>query len=156
MMNLLYKKRRLLGNKGFSLVELIIVIAIMAVLMAVLAPQLLKYVEKSRIQADETAASEILNAVKIAIADDEIYSKLDSDGEETVTWQAAVTGTADIVGDNPSSGLADEVKKVITDIPHAKSQKYKNSNYVVTVTIDPANLTADAKGAWNAVGGSGT
>lgn len=35
-------------NKGFSLVELIIVIAIMAVLVGFLAPQFLKYVEKSR------------------------------------------------------------------------------------------------------------
>ena len=35
-------------NKGFSLVELIIVIAIMAILVAVLAPQYIKYVAKSR------------------------------------------------------------------------------------------------------------
>ena len=66
MMKFLNKKRKVLGNKGFSLVELIIVIAIMAVLMAVLAPQLIKYVENSRVQADDTAASELLNAVKIA------------------------------------------------------------------------------------------
>ena len=36
------------NNKGFSLVELIVVIAIMAVLVGVLAPQLIKYVEKSK------------------------------------------------------------------------------------------------------------
>ena len=34
-----------MNNKGFSLVELIIVIAIMVILVAVLAPQYLKYVE---------------------------------------------------------------------------------------------------------------
>ena len=33
------------NNKGFSLVELIVVIAIMAVLMVVLAPAMLRYVE---------------------------------------------------------------------------------------------------------------
>lgn len=38
------KKQKSLTNKGFSLVELIIVIAIMAVLVGVLAPQFLKYV----------------------------------------------------------------------------------------------------------------
>ena len=34
-------------NKGFSLVELIIVIAIMAVLVGVLTPIMIKYVEKA-------------------------------------------------------------------------------------------------------------
>ena len=39
------------NNKGFSLVELIIVVAIMAILIGVLAPQYIKYVEKSSIEA---------------------------------------------------------------------------------------------------------
>lgn len=54
------------NNKGFSLVELIIVIAIMAVLMAVLAPQFLRYIERSRLQSDNTAIGEIANACKVA------------------------------------------------------------------------------------------
>ena len=39
---------RKLNNKGFTLPELIVVIAIMAVLIAVLAPGLLNYVWKTR------------------------------------------------------------------------------------------------------------
>lgn len=42
------KKQKSLTNKGFSLVELIIVIAIMAVLVGVLAPQYVKYLNKSK------------------------------------------------------------------------------------------------------------
>ncbi|MDE7360278.1 MAG: prepilin-type N-terminal cleavage/methylation domain-containing protein, partial [Lachnospiraceae bacterium] len=38
-------KKQNMNDKGFSLVELIIVIAIMAILIVVLAPQYLKYVE---------------------------------------------------------------------------------------------------------------
>ena len=63
------------NNKGFSLVELIVVIAIMAVLMAVLAPAMLRYVEKSRVQKDESAVSEVINAVNNALAEETINEK---------------------------------------------------------------------------------
>ena len=46
-----HEAKKKLNNKGFSLIELIIVVAIMAVLIGVLAPQYLKYVEKSRVSA---------------------------------------------------------------------------------------------------------
>lgn len=36
------------NNHGFSLVELIVIIAIMAILVAVLAPRLVKYIERSK------------------------------------------------------------------------------------------------------------
>lgn len=68
-MNNEIKKTNKFNNKGFSLVELIIVIAIMAVLIGVLAPQYLKYVEKSRRSADATMADEFVQALQIAASD---------------------------------------------------------------------------------------
>lgn len=62
-------------NKGFSLVELIVVIAIMAVLTSVLAPSLLGYVEKSRMQKDDSAMGEVTNAIKLALADQNVYDE---------------------------------------------------------------------------------
>lgn len=62
-------------NKGFSLVELIVVIAIMAVLTSVLAPSLLGYVEKSRMQKDDSAMGEVTNSIKLALADQNVYDE---------------------------------------------------------------------------------
>lgn len=64
------------GNKGFSLVELIVVIAIMAVMTSVLAPALLGYVERSRAQKDDSAMSEVVNAVMLAMSDQDVYDEM--------------------------------------------------------------------------------
>ena len=65
-------KKENMNNKGFSLVELIIVIAIMAILIAVLAPQYLKYVEKSRVSSDQTTVVEYINAMQVLAADPDV------------------------------------------------------------------------------------
>ena len=51
-------------NSGFSLVELIIVIAIMVALVAVMAPSMTKYIKKARDQAIRGAAEECIAFVK--------------------------------------------------------------------------------------------
>lgn len=62
------------NNKGFSLVELIIVIAIMAILVGVMAPQLIKYIEKSNVSADTQLCDSIHTAVVTAMMDPEVLS----------------------------------------------------------------------------------
>ena len=56
-------------NKGFSLVEIIVVIAIMAVLIGVMAPALMGNIEKSRESNDLTTLDTVFEAVRMACAD---------------------------------------------------------------------------------------
>lgn len=58
-----------MNNKGFSLIELIIVIAIMAVLVAIIAPNLTRYLGKSKQETDKTNLAEMKKQVKNAIAE---------------------------------------------------------------------------------------
>ena len=67
-------KKEKMNDKGFSLVELIIVIAIMAVLVVVLAPQYLKYVERSRNSTDLQNATAIVTACQVWAADPTVAS----------------------------------------------------------------------------------
>ena len=57
------------NNKGFSLVELIVVIAIMVVLIAVLGSAILGYVEKSKYSKDISALDSLNSAIKAYAVD---------------------------------------------------------------------------------------
>jgi prepilin-type N-terminal cleavage/methylation domain-containing protein len=108
-------------NKGFSLVELIVVVAIMAVLTAVLAPSLLAYVERTRAQKDDSAMGEVTNAIMLALADQDVYDEvlcytcdnnyscyIDDEGAEAKTSDANKVLTKDVADDDNDATLVDE------------------------------------------------
>ncbi|MBR6627900.1 MAG: type II secretion system protein [Lachnospiraceae bacterium] len=66
--------KKSMNNKGFSLVELIIVIAIMAVLVGLLAPQYLKYVNNSKVSTDISNAQEVATVFNVGFADSKVSS----------------------------------------------------------------------------------
>jgi len=114
----------LFRKRGFSLVELIIIIAIMAVLLVVLAPVLLSYTERSRAQKDASAMDEVINAVQLALTDADICDEMlrysidnnyltytDSSGiyGQTYTdiefWAPDGSGRATTITFNPTKGF---------------------------------------------------
>ena len=64
------------NKTGFSLIELIVVIAILAVMVLVLAPKLLSYNERSRAEKDNSSMDEVVNAIQLALTDQEIYDEV--------------------------------------------------------------------------------
>lgn len=67
-------------NKGFSLIELIIAIAILVILTGLLAPQFMRYMEKSREAKDLQTLDTFYSAVQVALASEEAYNEFKTDG----------------------------------------------------------------------------
>ena len=121
------------NNKGFSLIELVIVITIMVILTALLAPQLLRYVEQSREAKDAVTMDELVRAVELSLTDETVYAAITK--AETVT----ITNTG-----SPAKGVVacgvDAVKTeltktlgTLTELPALVSKKYGT---VQTVNIN--------------------
>lgn len=60
------------SNQGFALVELIIVIAIIGILVGVLTPIMIKYVERANVASDQQLLDSVYQAVLYAAADPDI------------------------------------------------------------------------------------
>ncbi len=78
------------NNKGFSLVELLIVIAIMAIAIGLMAPQLIKYIEKTNVSSDIQLADTIRTGVTTSIVDAEV--RADDASQPFLTLMESDTG----------------------------------------------------------------
>ena len=132
------------NNRGFSLIELIVVIAIMAVLVGALTPQFIKYVERGRKSVDVQNVATIVSAVKIYAADPMVDSAAQIENGATIT----LTGSqVDVVGaDGLSSNCTCNADKALTAAGiktiGLQSGKWGDGTIELTITVDGAgNVT---------------
>lgn len=118
------------NQKGFTLVELIVVIAILGVLAAVLVPQYIQYVERARQGSDISYIGEVAHNVAIESAAMEGSSGVTftiaftlSTGEYAITSDKATLSTAD---------LTTAVQAVVPETP------FKSKRFATTA---PDNVT---------------
>jgi type IV pilus assembly protein PilA len=91
------------NNKGFSLVELIVVMAIMAILAVTLAPRLTHYIDKARQASDREVVNAVYTAVKYTLLDEDIYNNVVKGTDTASTASAGLTGTNDQLFDYDSA-----------------------------------------------------
>ncbi len=108
-------------NKGFSMVELIIVIAIMAILAGALAPALIKYINKSRLSTDIQTANSIGTAIQTALSNETGYDDASAQGYSG-KW-TALSGTLYTKTDAFATSVKDTIG---AKAPKVKAKKCMN------------------------------
>ena len=126
------------NNKGFSLVELIVVVLIMAIVAVALAPQVVRWVENSRIASDLETRTNIEKLCQLALTDEDVFSKV-SQGGYTITITKDSNGT-DVVCD--SNGSADPVfwDKFFEAGGYVDLQDFKNNTEIKSTPVNGPSI----------------
>lgn len=145
------KTQKKLGNKGFSLVELIVVIAIMAVLVGVLAPTLIRNVEKSRESTDLQNLDSIRQSVVTAVSTEAVAKELDTTNGNVVAYddiKSTASGLAKALYDemNEDSTLGVTMKSAAASKDTNSIQIKITSNGKVSVGVYTAAPTTTTDG----------
>jgi len=126
-------------REGFSLIELIIVIAIMAILIGVVALAVIPYLERSRESKDQQTIDTVYSAFQSTIALKQIKKPTDSDKSFTITSTGA---TASAPFDNAFiDSMAEHMGTTSADIAAATVNKLgseiaaSSGSYTITCTL---------------------
>lgn len=110
-------------NTGFSLIELIIVVAIMAVLVAIIAPNLTKYLGSAKKRTDDNNAEEIRRIIEQGcVLTNTSVSVSDSskDGQWVVLQEDSAYFDSDAADVNSRQAFPKFVAESLSEVPVSK------------------------------------
>lgn len=126
------KMNRQKKNAGFSLIELIVVVLIMAVIAVVLAPQIMKWVENSRLSTDNQNLSQLVSNVQLALAKESALKEVvASDGNKEIIISA--TGADSYTGLDSATNFKNELKDITGAFPKPSSSNVVK--FVITIEV---------------------
>lgn len=122
------------SNKGFSLVELIVVVLIMAIVAVALAPQVMKWVGHSRTATDAQTYDTLVENIQLALADEDVLAEVKK-GAGNIKFTIGVGGTTVETFDAAGafSGKMNEVCGSDWRTKVLRKDTAATSDYVITV-----------------------
>lgn len=122
-------------NKGFTLIEIIVVIVILAVLMAVAVPSVMSYINEGNNAKYETVARGAMVNAQVQLAKAETSGSTTTEAmAEAVSLTNKDSGDITVVSITPTykSGTTDEVKDYVV-IMHTTDKPSEQKTATVTV-----------------------
>lgn len=123
------------NKKGFTLVELVVVIAIIGVLAAILVPSMMGYVKKSRLKTANSNAKTAYNAIATWVADEETKGTPVVWSGSGANFTASSFNCTVAATSGASSGNVSSVQKILYDTL-AENGKEAGVAYVGSATIN--------------------
>ena len=136
-------------NKGFSLVELIIVIAIIAILSAALAPQIMKYIEKARVSTDKRTCQSLKSCLYAALTNDDVWNDMGIYRQRDFKIYLRMSDDNSkmlIAGLLYNDDSATEIRKIVTNLENPKQTGMESYEILIevkknTITNDDGTIT---------------
>ena len=149
--------RKKLKNKGFTLIEIIVVIVILAVLMAVAVPSVMSYINEGNKAKYEAVARAAFINTQIAVAEDIAEDGKANDGGNVTIWvngnnNSNLKSTIERFGSRRSYG-SDKTKVYVTEMVLSGTATSGNNDLVsaqYAIALDGKNyrlvdVTANGK-----------